>query len=101
MLAAARLHVFQRAVRGIKLRDLLAKAAEKLRTLDSALDDQQQLRVVPWLLQILKKADFVDRLNCALLIGVTGQQYSRSFRLQLLRLCRAVGSRSSSASDSR
>src|SRR3954469_14250328 len=68
----------------VEFRDLVPQAAEQLCALDSALNDEQQLRVIPRLLEILKKTDFVDRLNRGLFVGVTGQQDTSRFGLQLL-----------------
>ena len=59
---------------------------KQLRALHPLLDDQQELRVVPGLLQILEERDLVDGLDGAGLVGVAGEQYTGGFRLQPLGL---------------
>src|SRR6187402_28672 len=78
-----RLRRFKRRVGAVQFGDLIAETAEQLRSLDRALDHQQQLRVVPGLFQVLEETYFIDGLNGALLVGVPGQQYTCRLRLQL------------------
>ena len=77
------MNFFQIGVCGVKCHDLLAQIAEQRGALDGALDDEQQLLVVPGFLQVLVEADLINGLDGALFVGVSGEQDAGRFGLEL------------------
>ena len=57
-------------MRFVQLCNLRPQRPEQLRSLDSGINHEQQLRVVPRLLEILEQPDVVNRLNSTLLVGM-------------------------------